>query len=124
MPVTLECTVCGATFSVCPYRAKTAKYCCYKCRQIGEGRKAGAVRAEQMRASSNRLGYKKVKCRHEHRAVVENLLGRKLKSNEVVHHKDGDKYNNAIWNLQLLTRREHIYIHLFPEKFYGENNAD
>lgn len=46
-----------------------------------------------------------------HRRKMENELGRKLKYNEVVHHIDGDKLNNDLSNLQLMTRQEHIEIH-------------
>jgi hypothetical protein len=42
---------------------------------------------------------------------MEQYLGRKLKSNEVVHHIDGDKFNNDLSNLQLMTREEHSRLH-------------
>jgi hypothetical protein len=47
----------------------------------------------------------------EHRLIMEQHLGRKLKSNEVVHHIDGNPQNNAIENLHLCTQKEHILIH-------------
>ena len=46
-----------------------------------------------------------------HRIVVEKSLGRVLSSNEIVHHIDGDKTNNNISNLQIVTRSEHCQIH-------------
>lgn len=46
-----------------------------------------------------------------HRRLMEEHIGRKLKPNEVVHHIDGNKLNNDLSNLKLMTRREHIEIH-------------
>lgn len=40
----------------------------------------------------------------EHRHVMEQYLGRKIKSEEVVHHIDHDRTNNDISNLQLTTK--------------------
>ena len=43
----------------------------------------------------------------EHRIVMENKLQRLLEPNEVVHHKNGNKLDNEISNLQLMTQNEH-----------------
>lgn len=47
----------------------------------------------------------------EHRAVMEKKLGRKLTSEEIVHHIDGNKLNNHPDNLVLTNRSEHIDMH-------------
>lgn len=47
----------------------------------------------------------------QHRLVVERHLGRFLKSNEMVHHIDGNPLNNDIDNLAVLSRAEHIRLH-------------
>ena len=47
----------------------------------------------------------------EHRFIMEQIIGRKLKRTEVVHHIDGDKSNNNINNLQVMTLSEHSRIH-------------
>jgi hypothetical protein len=45
----------------------------------------------------------------EHRLVMEEHLGRYLTRDEVVHHRDGNKQNNAIENLELFqTNAEHL----------------
>ena len=47
----------------------------------------------------------------EHRHIVEQREGRKLTSDEVVHHVDGNKFNNASENLLVVTRGEHRRLH-------------
>lgn len=52
----------------------------------------------------------------EHRKIVQDLIGRKLSKNEVVHHINGDKSDNRIENLQILSRSEHAKLHLKNRK--------
>ncbi|WP_185858864.1 HNH endonuclease signature motif containing protein [Vreelandella populi] len=47
----------------------------------------------------------------EHRLVVEEHIGRKLRNDEVVHHINHDKTDNRIENLQVMSRAEHIEEH-------------
>lgn len=47
----------------------------------------------------------------EHRYIMEQHLGRQLARDEVVHHKDGDKSNNEIENLELMSLSEHTRQH-------------
>ena len=51
------------------------------------------------------------KGRSEHRVVMEQHLGRKLTTDEVVHHIDENPANNDISNLQVMTRSEHTAHH-------------
>ena len=47
----------------------------------------------------------------QHRRVLEVKIGRKLRPNELPHHLDEDKSNNAPTNLEVQTRREHTIAH-------------
>lgn len=49
--------------------------------------------------------------RCEHILLAETVLGRSLGKNEVVHHVDGNKLNNAPSNLVICTRSYHALIH-------------
>ena len=53
----------------------------------------------------------KHKGRRVHVVAMEQIIGRRLFANEVVHHKDENKLNNEISNLQLMTRSEHAAHH-------------
>lgn len=55
-----------------------------------------------------------------HRWVMEKSLGRKLYQEEVVHHLDGNKQNNKIYNLKLFPNQEaHDKHHREHLKKYG-----
>lgn len=47
----------------------------------------------------------------KHRLIMMKHLGRELTENEIVHHKDFNKSNNDISNLEILTPSEHAKLH-------------
>jgi HNH endonuclease len=48
---------------------------------------------------------------YEHRLIMENNLGRKLQFNEHVHHINGNKQDNRIKNLIVLSWFDHEKLH-------------
>lgn len=59
--------------------------------------------------------YKKIKLsdgttKDEHSIIMEKFLGRIIKTNEVVHHKNGNTLDNRMENLELTTRSAHTKI--------------
>ena len=67
-------------------------------------------------ACINSSGYYSVKDKEGnrrplHRLIFEDFYNIKLPNNIHVHHVDGNKLNNEIWNLIPLTNKEHAHIH-------------
>ena len=48
---------------------------------------------------------------YEHRIVMERHIGRKLRRDEHVHHKNHNRKDNRIQNLELMNNREHHRYH-------------
>ena len=49
--------------------------------------------------------------KEEHRVVVEDAIGRRLSSDELIHHINCDTKDNRLENLAIVTRSEHSLIH-------------
>ncbi len=47
----------------------------------------------------------------KHRIIMEHFLGRKLLRTEIIHHKNGDRRDNRIKNLEIMSQKEHAKIH-------------
>lgn len=54
---------------------------------------------------------KRFKYAYEHVVVAMNILGRPLREDEVVHHRNGDRTDNSEDNLEILTTSEHACHH-------------
>jgi hypothetical protein len=106
------CSVCGEPFTVVAH--KTVKTCSPKC---AVDSRRGVLNCNYngglCRRSDGRLI---VVCRDGslmlfNRAVMSAELGRLLRDDEIVHHRNGDCTDDRAENLQVTTRAEHIGIH-------------
>lgn len=107
------CSNCGNKFEDYRHNKTDFVFCSQKCsKEFQKGENAFSFKG----GSITYQGYKanKIKGKYvlEHRTIIEKSLGRKLAKDEVVHHKDGNKLNNTISNLQLMKKRDHDKLHL------------
>lgn len=116
-----QCRFCDVFFFWQPGQGKGI-YCSRRCSckshhtkdfqsKAGKAGKAGGATKIPLRGTGTKT-YIKEFGRHQHRVVMERHLGRKLKSNEIVHHIDKNKHNNDLKNLMVMTQSEHCALHL------------
>lgn len=131
--VRVICHQCGKPYHKAESRVRENNFCCkahlhaWNSRKMSEYNRLsnpmnqpGGVLVSRIRRGHEQRGkgegrsYPKLLGRHEHRQIVEALLGRPLKPGEVVHHLDGDKRNNDPANLVVLpSQSEHCKAHDF-----------
>lgn len=118
---TRKCLNCGKEIKITAKR-KNKKFCNVKC--------SGEYRSKtcEHKVWEGCTGYRYVcqgnKSISEHVLIMEKHIGRKLSKDEVVHHKDFNRNNNDINNLQLMTRSEHSKLHREYEKqLYGKTKG-
>lgn len=110
-----ECIVCGAVFSIKKSHANKRETCSRDCKHKKHGDK---IRGEKhfrwkgaKKKKPNSFIYKFRGGKYEHRYIMEQCIGRKLTSDEVVHHINGDPLDNRLDNLQVMSRAEHTKLH-------------
>ena len=112
------CLFCGKQFYRCPSEVKKGsyKYCSSQCGYEDHRGKEKEIKSlEEKKWYINKKGYLQTTVRRKrvlyHRWVMENYLNRPLKATEKVHHIDGNKLNNSIDNLVLMTDQIHSKTH-------------
>lgn len=105
-----KCKNCGSKLS------DSRSIQCRSCSKKGKQNPMfGKKSSRNIGGSIGKLGYRFIwvncKKKYEHRHIMELYLGRKLLRKEIVHHKDGNKLNNIISNLELTSQKNHLGIH-------------
>jgi len=111
------CLMCGRKYKT--FRAAMfMRTCCSpRCSAYyrGFGRANLGQGAHGARKNLMKVGYFRVfeggKWVYEHRHVMSVNLGRPLTNSEVVHHIDGDRKNNNLQNLELMSKTAHDALH-------------
>lgn len=107
----VKCKNCGKKF----YTTRN-EYCSKKCSgEYNSKNYKHKLYMENEYLVGYEKGYNKKGNYKVHRKIMEDYLGRRLNKNEVVHHIDGNKTNNDINNLQVMTRAEHSKYHRLKE---------
>ena len=111
-----NCGYCGAELYRHPHYLKkyATTFCNATC--YASHRRTGATDAKGYRVTSINGRLQKV-----HRIIMAEHLCRPLLRSEVVHHINGDKANNRLENLQIVTHRDHSVRH--NERKWNVENA-
>lgn len=107
-PPELSCRTCGVIFRPKHGPKRGAKFCSIQCSAAAQ-----RVAEPKSRYRQTKVGGRKIL---EHRLVMEKRLGRRLLSEEVVHHKNEAKLDNSDANLEMTTAREHGLLHNPPTR--------
>lgn len=119
--VEVICNGCGKSFlkhRCYLKRGHKHHFCSKQCE--GEFRSLHNTTQSYQGGTILRNGYRYIRLngvqKEEHRIVMEQIIGRPLHGNEIVHHINGNKLDNRPENLVIMTRSEHMKLHAKPLK--------
>lgn len=107
----MVCEACGKEYEVAPARAAESRFCSRQCANPAVSRETAQTRGDKLRGTGNRTKYLKRFGQHWHRQVAAEKLGRALRPGEVVHHINGNSWDNAPENIVVITQSIHARIH-------------
>lgn len=113
-----KCDFCNKYFiDYLSNRKSKTIFCNRKCQYAYLSTQTGEKARHWKNAKTNHInGYfiitRKGRTYLEHNFIMEESIGRKLEKYEVVHHINGNKKDNRIENLKLMTRSEHTSFHM------------
>lgn len=124
-PYELICEVCETVFNAARYNIRTCSKKCSIELQSSKTRKFLDIPScleDASRKLDKNLGYVRVYVpmhpeantwgyAYEHRVVAEQIVGRRLFSNEIVHHKNGKRWDNRPENLEIMDKNNHAKLH-------------
>ena len=119
------CLECGKAVYVTPFHAGRKKYCSIGCMNAAMFNRPNLKKRKpvsQMRARylKTRVNGKNVTA---HRHIMELAPGRALLPTELIHHINGDRYDNRIENLQVVMPKIHSRIHNAGRSLSAETRA-
>ncbi len=114
----IECQECGNHKLISYSRIinKGGKFCSNKCYHLNLSKRKRELSNQWQGGRVKMSGYWYLRqddssYKKEHTIIMENKIGRKLFLNECVHHINGNKLDNRMENLQLMTKSEHHKLH-------------
>ena len=125
----VKCATCGKMVQKYPSQVRERNFCCNGCRLTWFGKwtadclnvpghSAGhkaphLTRLNQLRNPASSLHSNGTSVdKRVYRRIVEKAIGRELSSGEDVHHINGNRADNRLENLRVMSRSEHHQLHM------------